>query len=31
MKDFSYQADKVKKAGVTGKENEDETDQELPP
>ena len=31
LKDLSYQADKINKADVTGKEDEDETDQELPP
>ena len=31
LKDFSYQVDEVNKADVTGKEDEDETDQELPP
>ena len=31
LKDFSYQADEVNKADVTEKEDEDETDQELPP
>ena len=31
LKDFSYQVDKVNKADVTEKEDEDETDQELPP
>ena len=31
LKDFSYQADSVNKADVTEKEDEDETDQELPP
>ena len=31
MKDFSYQVDKVNKADVTEKKDEDETDQELPP
>ena len=31
LKDFGYQADKVNKADVTEKEDEDETDQELPP
>ena len=30
-KDFSYQADKINKADVTGREDEDETDQELLP
>ena len=31
LKDFSYQADEVNKAGVTEKEDKVETDQELPP
>ena len=31
LKDFSYQVDEVNKADVTEKEDEDETDQELPP
>ena len=31
LKDFSYQVDKVNKAAVTDKEDENETDQELPP
>ena len=31
LKDFSYQVDKVNKADVTEKEDEDETDQKLPP
>ena len=31
LNDFSYQVDEVNKADVTEKENEDETDQELPP
>ena len=31
LKDFSYQVDEVNKVGVTEKEDEDETDQELPP
>ena len=30
LKDFNYQVDEVSKADVTGKEEEDETDQELP-
>ena len=31
LKDFSYEVDEVNKADVTEKEDEDETDQELPP
>ena len=31
LKDFSYQVDEVNKADVAEKEDEDETDQELPP
>ena len=31
LKDFSYQVDEVNKADVTKKEDEDETDEELPP
>ena len=31
LKDFRYQVDEVNKADVTEKEDEDETDQELPP
>ena len=31
LKDFGYQLDEVNKADVTEKEDEDETDQELPP
>ena len=30
LKDFSYQTDKLNKADVTEKEDQDETDQELP-
>ena len=31
LNDFSYQVDEVNKADVTEKEDEDETDEELPP
>ena len=31
LKGFSYQVDEVNKADVTEKEDQDETDQELPP